>query len=321
MGSDSMLELPAEPAVPPEQQSEGKLWPRYEDICQDGRLALHGMPHALGEVFWRKLASGGPLDAASRAAGVVPILSRLAVVGGDGPVSVTRPLGGRGCFELAASVDAQGGVERLLLNVWVTLEGVRARTHGPAPAGEGVRLTAGRLFAEHVFTRPFAAPGERRVRALAVPGLPAVPEARYHYRNGRELLSLPAAAQPLDERFELDEAVIVAGLDHTDSNQHVNSLVYPRWFLEAVLRRLAVHGQSGSLLARQQITAFRKPCFAGDAARVAVRAFAAGEAFGAVAMLLPDEAANDLDGEPQPAGAVPEVAARAHAYGLVLLGR
>jgi acyl-CoA thioesterase FadM len=63
------------------------------------------------------------------------------------------------------------------------------------------------------------------------------------------------------------------GVMHTDSNQHVNSLVYPRLFEEAALRRFAVLGKSTTVLARSIDIAYRRPSFAGDTLRIFVRAF------------------------------------------------
>ena len=53
---------------------------------------------------------------------------------------------------------------------------------------------------------------------------------------------------------------------HTDGNQHVNSLVYPRIFEELALRR---HGDP-KILARAIELRWRKPFFAGDRATVAL---------------------------------------------------
>ena len=61
---------------------------------------------------------------------------------------------------------------------------------------------------------------------------------------------------------------------HTDSNQHVNSLVYPRLFEEAVVERAfdpeaRVPGAE-SLLVRAIDIRYRKPFFAGDRASIAL---------------------------------------------------
>jgi hypothetical protein len=67
------------------------------------------------------------------------------------------------------------------------------------------------------------------------------------------------------------------GMMHTDSNQHVNSLVYPRLFEEAVVERAAGVAGSEGLLARAIDVRYRKPFFAGDRASLAL-AVARGDA-------------------------------------------
>jgi hypothetical protein len=63
-------------------------------------------------------------------------------------------------------------------------------------------------------------------------------------------------------------------LDQTDSNQHVNSLVYIRLFHDAINRRLAAAGQPLlQVRSRAVDIAYRKPCFAGDKVRAQLRLF------------------------------------------------
>ena len=114
---------------------------------------------------------------------------------------------------------------------------------------------------------------------------------------------------PPDPDFVLDPTPIAFGLDHTDPNQHVNSLVYPRLFIEAALRRLAAHRKSTRLLTRAAEIAFRKPSFAGDRARIAIRAFERGDQLGAVGLLISDDEA-----------AAPLAAARPRCFVRLLLG-
>ena len=63
------------------------------------------------------------------------------------------------------------------------------------------------------------------------------------------------------------------GLDHTDSNRHVNSLVYPDLFRDAALRRLSELGRDTSVTARAAEVAFRRPSFAGDRLATVLQAF------------------------------------------------
>jgi hypothetical protein len=277
--------FPDEPEVAPAQRGVGTSAMRYEDVTQDGRLALHALPHALGDVIWRGLLVGHPLAATQRS-GVIPILHRFVLESSGGPVSVRNPLAAAGCFELAHTVDETGATERLLLNMWLRLSAPRGRTHGPPPDGAGEVIPVGRVFAEHVFTRPFAPPGERRITRFELPGLPTVPERRHAWRPFDAVLAAPPGAVPLDEAPVSDGAPFRFGLNHTDSNQHVNSLVYPRLFLEAALRRFAAHGRSTALIARRCEIAYRKPCFAGDEARIELTAFTDGDDLCAVGAFL-----------------------------------
>ena len=168
---------------------------------------------------------------------------------------------------------------------------------------------AGRLFGEHVLTRPFAPPEQRRVQRLDIPGEPPVPAERYESSPLPALLELPPGATPVDDVLELDSAPIAFGLTHTDSNQHVNSLVYPRLFEEAALRRFAARGLPTAVLTRALEMGFRKPAFAGDVLRLALRAFRLGDRLGACGAFVAAAQAGDL------------AAARPHAYACTLFER
>jgi hypothetical protein len=123
------------------------------------------------------------------------------------------------------------------------------------------------------------------VRRLDVDGLPPVPPTRREAFAPKSLLELPDGAAPLDDDLTPDAAVVAFGVCHTDSNQHVNSLVYPQLFEEAALRRFAARGRKTAVLARRVEVAFRKPMFAGQTARIRLRAFASGERLGAVGVI------------------------------------
>ncbi len=87
---------------------------------------------------------------------------------------------------------------------------------------------------------------------------------------------------PLEERMSVDATPIAFGLAHTDSNRHVNSLVYPRLFEDAAMRRFAALGKlKPAVLSRHAEAAFRKPCFAGETYAVALQAFTLGGRLGA----------------------------------------
>lgn len=283
-----MFDFPEPPRdLPADQRADGPVSLRYEDIAQDGRLILDAIPHGLGEVVWQNILARHPMSRSTSAAGVIPILTRLVVEGTGGPIAVRRHLDGEGLFQLAHSVDEGGTLNRILLNLWVDTYGKKGRTYGPPPEGAGERVHLGRVFAEHVFTRLFAPPGERKVLSLEGAD-PSVYGARYAWRAPEALLDAPPGATPLDE-LSPDSSQVVFGLSHTDSNQHVNSLVYPRLFEEAVLRRLAALGRSTALLSRYSEVAYRKPCFAGDKMRYWVRCFELGDKVVAVGQLSADD--------------------------------
>jgi hypothetical protein len=285
----SSLWYPDEPEVPAEHRGEAETHLRYEDVAQDGRLMLLALPHAIGDVVWRKLLVHHPVARLSRT-GVIPILTRFLVEGGGGPVAVGHAIKSTGRFQLA---QADGDAGHLMLNMWCAMTAPRGRTYGPPPEHAGEPIAVGRVFAEHVFTRLFAPPRERKVTRFEIEGLPPVPRERYAWRAPEAVLALPPGAEPLDDVLIPDAAPVAFGLNHTDSNQHVNSLVYPRFFIDAALRRFALHGLSTSLLARRLEVAYRKPCFAGQRAKIVLRAFKLGEELGALGYFAPEGAGVD----------------------------
>jgi len=249
------------PALPPATSFDrdggvASLSLRYEDITQDGRLQLHALMPGLGAAVWQSLLANVPAADVFRAQGILPILRRLVLVGEERPVSVHLPLTCEGSLRFAK----QEGGERLFLNMWLEAKAPIATTLGPSPPADAPLDRAGRVFAEHVITRPFAPPGERKVTRLDAPGVPPLPEAEHAFD----------ATEALIEGVTLEDAGdVLFGTMHTDSNQHVNSLVYPRMFEELALRTLATKGvKRGPLLARSLDIRWRKPFFAGERARV-----------------------------------------------------
>jgi hypothetical protein len=278
-----MLWFPSEPAIPWTQRAHGDVPLRYEDVCQDGRLMIFGLPHATGVVIWQKLLAHHALASVARQ-GIIPVLTRFVIEAGDGPFSVRWPLEADGCYQLARA-QPKG---HLMLNLWLSAKAPRGRTHGPPPDRAGEPAFAGRVYVEHVFTRPFAPPADRKVTQFSVSGLAPLPADECGWRPPEAALELPPDAQPIDADFVSDDIAHTFGLMHTDSNQHVNSLVYPRLFNESVLRRLQALGRSPKVLARRVEIAYRKPCFAGDRVRFRLRLYEAGTALGAVGALFPD---------------------------------
>jgi acyl-CoA thioesterase FadM len=272
-------------AAPPAPEVDGataRAHLRYEDVCQDGRLLLEVLPNALGSAVWGAQLAKDSVAKTCMDQGVIPILTRFVIEGTPGPFGVMSPLGVTGRFELAR------GEDHVYLNMWADLTGPIARTHPPQPDDAGRIAPAGRIFGEHVFTRLFAPPGERRVKKLDVPGVPD-PLPEYRARSFTSMLEVPEGVRALDESAP-DDSPITFGLVHTDSNHHVNSLVYIRLFEEAALRRFAKLGRPEQLLARHLEIAYRRPCFAGDRMRVHVRAVEVDGRLGALAVLAKEGA-------------------------------
>lgn len=294
--------MPADPHQPPGGTGgRARVHLRFEDVTQDGRLVLEALPNALGPTVWMGILHKDPTSAAMLAQGIVPILSRLVLEGRPGPFSATTPVEAEGHCRLAR---AEG---RIVLDMGADLVGVLGRTYGGGESVEhaGERALAGRVMAEHVLTRPFAPPGERRVTSLDFPGAPRLDATRPASPTPESIAGVPKGATPLEARSALDPAPILFGVMHTDSNRHVNSLVYLRVFEEAALRRFAALGRGEMRLARTTDIAYRRPCFAGQATRVLQQAFEDQGRLGVAAVLIDEK---DAASEETLAGAKP------HAY-------
>jgi hypothetical protein len=210
-------------------------------------------------------------------AGVRSILTRLTVHSFDHPIRLSRPVEATSGFELAHDRDASGAVSRLFMNVWCDVRGHRRRSRADPAAGA---VLAGQAFAEHTFTRLFAPPDQRRITSLSgIEGYPELPPARYAQPVPSSAAEAPdgatwhgeLAADTVDTRFTLDQ---------TDANQHVNSQVYLRLFLDAFQRRLADAGFPAALRSRAIDIAYRKPSFVGDRIRAHLRMFTHGGCVG-----------------------------------------
>lgn len=285
-----MITVPSFPEVPADQRATGTLPFRYEDIAQDGRMMLGALSPALGAVIWTKLLANHPAARGMRHAQIVPILSRLVVEGMPGPFSVSSVTAVTGAFQMAHAVK-DGAVDKIIINMCAQMEAPHASTFGPRPPEGAPLAVAGRAFAEHVLTRLFAPAGDRKVTRFDVPGAADVPPDVVAWRPPSAILELPAGAEPLEPDFTVDPQPVIFGLAHTDSNQHVNSLIYPRMFEEAAVRRFAALGKSPLVLARFLEVGYRKPSFAGERLRIVLRAFTLGSRLGAVGAFVTDDEA------------------------------
>ena len=278
--------LPVEPHVPPTQRGEGSLFLRYEDVTQDGRMRLEPLTHASDVSVWRSVLATHPLTQRLLSEGILPILARLSIESDAGPVDVRSVAQCVGAMEMIRCVGEDGRV-RLRMDSWAEARAPRGRTHGPAPEGAGETIALGRVLAEHVLTRPFAtSPEERSVTEIPGGWPEDVPRRDAPYAPPRSVIELPEGAEPIDDAFSLDACPLTFGIGHTDSNQHVNSLVYPRLLEEAALRRFHTLGESTARFARFVDLGFRKPCFAGDRMRIMLRAYRLGDELGVLAAFI-----------------------------------
>lgn len=268
------------PEFPSDQhgKTEGHL--RYEDITQDGRLMPIAIPPVLSG-FWRSVLSKHKGAMLAGQQGIVPILTRLTMSALDQRIRVDRMLEADTGFQLAHDVDPNGDVAKLYMLMWSDVRGAAGSIVPRVPAGP--LALAGTLFAEHVFTRPFGPPAQRRITRFEVPGLPEVPELRYPAPAASTGCDAPDGGVWLDELAP--DVDVVFTLDQTDSNQHVNSLVYIRIFIDAVNRRLAATGRPLGVRTKAIDVAYRKPCFAGDRVRCSLRLFEAGGVLGAAGFI------------------------------------
>jgi hypothetical protein len=258
--------IPQIPPIPPgrgfEAEATAELRPRYEDISQDGRVHLTSLVPGLG-VVWRSLSKSGLTELFPRQ-GILPVLQRAVFVGEKGPFSVSAPIHTTGSWRLASE---EGG-DRIFLDMWLEARAPTGLTYGPTPPTDAPLVLVGRVYAAHVLTRPFAAtPADRKVTRIDVPGLPPRPEDARPYEDADALVAGRTLTPATEHTF---------GMMHTDSNQHVNSLVYPRLFEEAVLRHLlerplpSLTVAPHLLMARAIELRWRKPFFAGERATIAL---------------------------------------------------
>lgn len=279
----AMFPAPSTPVFEPHQSATNERFLRYDDCTQDGRLITIAVPPALSTLF-QSAALQHPRMRAAMSKGTLSLLTRLTVTSLDNPIRVQRPAVVESGYQLAHDRDAAGEVSRLFMNVWANVRG-RQYVPGWRPSAEepslpGQQVLAGQAFAEHTFTRPFAPPDQRRVTALTgEDGASFVPAVRHHQQQPASAGDLPEGAAWIDA-LTPDAIETVFTLDHSDANQHVNSLVYVRLFLDAVVRRLIAGGHPPTLRSTAFDIAYRKPSFVGDRVRAHVRLFAHGNAIG-----------------------------------------
>ena len=297
---------PPMPELAPERVATASFPLRYEDIAQDGRMMATA------------LAAGDRLDGVAPLLKDHPAAQRAATArascrscrgspstGTDEPLRVDQPVDRAGGYQLAHAATP-AGADRPAVPEHVGRGPRRARPGGARPRARGRRWWRAGVFAEHTFTRLFAPPDQRKVTRLDVDGRAGRCRARTTTsRRPTPRWSCRTSAERARRRLPAPtSAVTVFGLEHTDSNQHVNSLVYPRLFAEAALRRLDGLGRPGCALVRSLDIAYRKPSFAGDKVRIHLRMFTVGERVGAAGFLVAEGEPRDRPRvlRPHPAG-------------------
>jgi hypothetical protein len=194
------------------------------------------------------------------------VLTRAVLWGGAEPISVRNLVSHELRHRFAHGVDAKGAVDRILFDTWLASSAPRGIENDPGRESSGEVVLAARAYGQHVFTKPTAPPGQHRVLELEDPELERVPEIRSQWLDPLELQALPDGSEPLESAPRADEAVVAFGLSHTDGNQHVNFLAYPRLVEDAALRRL-----SALRLAPRATPGWLSfPCFAGSHAHRAL---------------------------------------------------
>ena len=274
------------PETAPAHEATANFHIRYDDLTQHAHVKQVTLPMVLGRVCFETLWIRHPLFE-TRKQGIVPILSRLVLESEPVAVSFGAPLEGRGRIEVAHEPAADGGSSALFMNGFADIYALPSRRDPNVNAATRQLVRIGRAFGEHVLTKPFGPPSERKVLRFDVPGQPAVPSPVHRRVRVHDNARLPAGAQPLDPAFAADEAPWSFGLIHTDLNQHVNSLVYARMFEEAAVRRAARHGHNRGLIAHKLSLCYRKPSFAGETLICMLQGYEQDGAFGAVGYLAP----------------------------------
>jgi hypothetical protein len=279
---DSFLSFPPDPDDSPAEATDATSL-RYDDLIQDGRIRLESAWRPTGKLLW-----GNPEVARvfrSMDAKETNVLSRVTLQASEAVLEPRAKIRTRVSHRFEHTLGKDGRVDRLLFSTWVTTEG-RGR--------DGVFHPASRAYGQRVFTRLEAPPGKHLVTRLDGFGETGVPAHRVRWEPATALLELPAGTTALEPGPRLEPYPVLFGLSHTDLNQHVNFLVYHRAIEQAALSRAMALGVGARLVSREVALGYRKPSFAGESVRVALRAFrrAADDGepfFGVVAAVVDDD--------------------------------
>ena len=191
------------------------------------------MPVALPPTLsglWAHVMRRHPGHRACLVQGVLPLLTRLTLTALEAPIRVDQPVEARAGFLLAHDRDAAGEVAHLLQHVGGAVRRLGPPRSAPARAAGARRPPVRGARRSRARSRRPTSAGCTRLEAE---GYPAVPELRYEAPPAATAAEAPAGARWLDD-LAPDPAEAAFTLDQTDANQHVNSLVYIRVFLDAV---------------------------------------------------------------------------------------
>jgi hypothetical protein len=181
--------------------------------------------------------------------------------------------------------DAGGAVRRLFFSTWLRTDAPPVEGGGPVDRPSGAPRVVARAYGQRTFARLDAPPGQRSVTELPHRGVP--PHVGQSV-DARSLLELPPGAVPLDDAPRPSPLRVVFGLSHTDANQHVNFMAYPRYLEQAALGRSVELGRGAEIMARRVELGYRRPSFAGEIIRLVLRAFALGDDLGVCAAFVDD---------------------------------
>jgi hypothetical protein len=274
---DALLPFPPEPPTSDaEPEDSGSL--RYDDVIQDGRLRLESAWRPTGKLLWRD--PGAARVFAGMKSGITNVLSRVTLQASEARIEPRAKLKTKVVYRFEHTVNGAGAVDHILFSTWVDVYG---------QGRDGALVAAARAYGQRVFTRLDAAPGKHLITHLDAFGPEGFPPDRVKWEPATALLEAPAGASWLDPSPRLDPVPVVFGLTHTDLNQHVNFLMYHRAVEQAALSRSVELGHGARVASREVSLGYRKPSFAGDVVRVAVRAFRLSGALGVLAVVVPDD--------------------------------
>ena len=193
--------------------------------------------------------------------GVAPIPHLMQLETSGRQVALGTPLRQNYRFRLVTSRGIDGVLIRAHLVMGCTLY------ERGAPASGAL----GRAEIWMALTRPFAAPGARRLRAVPA-ALTFLTEhgVAEHELGRRPIESFRCRAVASETVFQ-DTLPLVYHMDRSDSNRHINMHVYPQQALDYLA--LAFHrsgGDAGRLRFRRVTVCFRRPFLPGDVAEVEV---------------------------------------------------